>query len=350
MMHRNRQGVRQWGKAIGLGLTCLLLPARLLLAQVPAENGAAKPGFEKYTETIPGSQVKFTLVPVPGGEFLMGSPAAEAGRKPDEGPQHKVKIAPFWMGQHEVTWDEFEIFVYREIEKQSMNASSMNNKSAADAVSRPSPPYLDMTFGMGKSGFPAINMTQFAALTYCKWLTAKTGHFYRLPTEAEWEYACRAGSNTAYSFGNEATQLGEQAWFYGNSNAGTKKVGTKKPNAWGLYDMHGNVAEWTLDQYSPDFYAGLGKGTVTAPWNKPTKLYAHTLRGGSWDDDAPALRSAARTFSRPAWKQRDPQIPKSQWWFTDAPFIGFRVVRPLQQPGPAEIQKYWSEPIKDYGE
>lgn len=350
MISKNRHGKRQWGRAVGLGLVSLFLPLQLLHAQAQSGAAANKPGFEKYTETMPGSQVSFELLPIPGGEFLMGSPATEKGRKPDEGPQHKVKIAPFWMGKTEVTWDEFEIFVYREIEKQSMNASSMAKTSAADAVSRPSPPYLDMTFGMGKSGFPAINMTQFAALTYCKWLTAKTGHFYRLPTEAEWEYACRAGSNTAYGFGDDAAQLGEQAWYYDNSNAGTKKVASKKPNAWGLYDMHGNVAEWTLDQYNPDFYAGLTKGTVTTPWNKPKKLYAHTLRGGSWDDDAAALRSAARQFSKPVWKQRDPQIPKSQWWFTDAPFIGFRVVRPLQQPSPEEIQKYWSEPIKDFGE
>jgi formylglycine-generating enzyme required for sulfatase activity len=350
MINKSRHGKCLWGKAVGLGMVSLLLSARLLHAQGQPGTGAEKPPFEKYTETIPGSQISFELLPIAGGEFMMGSPAAEAGRKPDEGPQHKVKVAPFWMGKHEVTWDEFEIFVYREIEKQSMNASSMNNKSAADAVSRPSPPYLDMTFGMGKSGFPAINMTQFAAITYCKWLTAKTGHFYRLPTEAEWEYACRAGAATAYNFGDDPAKLAEQAWYFDNSNAGTKKVGTKKPNAWGLYDMHGNVAEWTLDQYRPDFYAGFTKGTAASPWNKPTKLYAHTLRGGSWDDDAAALRSAARQFSKPIWKQRDPQIPKSQWWFTDAPFIGFRVVRPQQQPTPGEMQKYWSEPIKDYGE
>lgn len=319
-------------------------PPASLRRQTPDE---AK--FEPYSELIPGSKISFDLVPVKGGEFMMGSPATEAKRQPDEGPQHKVKIEPFWMGKHEVTWDEFELFVYREIEKQSMNASSMAATSASDAVSRPSPPYLDMTFGMGKSGFPAINMTQFGALTYCKWLTAKTGHFYRLPTEAEWEYACRAGATTAYAFGDDPAKLDEFGWNYNNSNAGTKKVGSKKPNTWGLYDMHGNVAEWTMDQYDPNFYAQFAKNTATNPWLKPTKLYAHTLRGGSWDDDPDALRSAARQFSKPVWKQRDPQIPKSQWWFTDASFVGFRVVRPLKQPSVEEIAKYWSEPIKDYG-
>lgn len=350
MISKNRHSRRQWGRTVGLGLLSLFLPLTLLHAQAKSGAAAGKPAFEKYTQTIPGSKVSFALVPIPGGEFLMGSPASEKGRKPDEGPQHKVKVAPFWMGTHEVTWDEFELFAYREIEKQSMNASSMVGKGASDAVSRPTPPYVDMTFGMGKSGFPAINMTHYAALTYCKWLTAKTGVFYRLPTEAEWEYACRAGSTTAYGFGEDAAQLGEYAWYYDNSNAGTKQVGTKKPNAWGLYDMHGNVAEWTLDQYSPEFYAGFTKGTVSAPWNKPNKLYPHAVRGGSWDDDAPVLRSASRQASKPSWKKRDPQIPKSNWWLTDGAFVGFRVVRPLQQPSKEEIAKYWSEPIKDFGE
>ncbi|PIQ21677.1 MAG: sulfatase-modifying factor protein [Cytophagales bacterium CG18_big_fil_WC_8_21_14_2_50_42_9] len=320
-----------------------------IISVVDVTAQASPAEFKSYKELIPGTSVSFELVPIQAGEFLMGSPVTEAGRKEDEGPQHKVKIEPFWMSSHEVSWDEFEIFVYREIEKQSMNASSMSKTSTADAVSRPSPPYLDMTFGMGKNGFPAVNMTQFAALTYCKWLTAKTGQFYRLPTEAEWEYACRTGSTTAYAFGDDKNKLDDYAWSYNNSQGGTKKVGSKKPNAWGLYDMHGNVAEWTLDQYNPDYYAQFTKGAVTNPWLKPTKLYAHALRGGSWDDDPAALRSAARQFSKSVWKQRDPQIPKSQWWFTDAPFVGFRVVRPLKQPSPEEIAKYWAEPIKDFG-
>jgi formylglycine-generating enzyme required for sulfatase activity len=181
---------------------------------------------------------------------------------------------------------------------------------------------------------------------YCKWLSEKTGHFYRLPTEAEWEYACRANTTTAYHFGDDPALLDEYAWHYTNSNGAYKKVGSKKPNPWGLYDMHGNVAEMTLDQYLPDFYAKAGNGAVN-PWAIPKDLYPHVARGGSWDDDPDRLRSAARIPSKPTWKKRDPQIPRSNWWFTDASFVGFRVVRPVKQPTKEEMEAYFTKPPQD---
>lgn len=299
--------------------------------------------FSSYTETIPGSDVSFDMVAIPGGQFLMGSSEDETGRNDDEGPVHEVMIDPFWIGKHEITWDEFELFVYPEMSTETAQRLA---SAKVDGVTQPTPPFVDMSFGMGKNGYPAINMTHYAALSYCRWLTALTGDFYRLPTEAEWEYACRAGTTTAYSFGDDPAMLDEYASYYENSEGGYQKIGTKKANPWGLYDMHGNVAEWTLDEYRPEYLVPEGE-IQQDPWVKPSKLYPHVVRGGSWDDDPEYLRSAARLPSNPNWKQRDPQIPKSNWWMTDASIVGFRIVRPLNKPSQEEIEAYFNEPIPD---
>jgi formylglycine-generating enzyme required for sulfatase activity len=199
-----------------------------------------------------------------------------------------------------------------------------------------------MTFGMGKSGFPAISMTHHAANKYCQWLSAKTGQFYRLPTEAEWEYAARAGTTTAYFFGDEPKELVQYAWYGKNSDWKYQKIGKKKPNAWGLFDIYGNVVEWCLDQYDAEFYKTQVDKVSVEPWNKATKPYPHAVRGGCWDDDDPAkCRSAARRGSDKSWKMQDPQLPKSIWYFTDAQWVGFRLVRPLKVPAPEELMKYW---------
>ncbi len=311
---------------------------------VAAQNGE----FKSYTQKIGGSSQVYDMVAIPGGEFLMGSPAAEKGRRPDEGPQHKVKIEPFWMGKYEVIWDIYDLYAFKNMEKEMALRHPDPEKSVTktDASTRPSPPYVDMSFGMGRAGYPAINMTQYAAIHFCKWLYDKTGVFYRLPTEAEWEYACRAGSKTTYSFGNDAAKIGDYAWYRNNSDAAYKKIGQKKPNAWGLFDMHGNVMEWTLDQYIPDYYGKKPAGEAYAP---VTELYPTAVRGGSWDDEPVDLRSAARTASKPEWKILDPQLPKSEWWMTSASFVGFRLVRPVKVPSKEEIEAYYNPKlIEDY--
>lgn len=293
-----------------------------------------------YIQNIPGVSVKFEMKAIPGGEFKMGSPVTESGHKQDEEPVHQVKISPFWMSSHEITWDIYELFVYQDYDQ--------TKSLGVDAITRPSKPYLDMTFGMGKEGHPAVGMTQFNALQFCKWLYTRTGVFYRLPTEAEWEYACRAGTQTAFSFGNDTAQLADYAWSGSNSMETTHTIKTRKPNPWGLYDMHGNVAEWTLDQYIPNYYS-LDHDKAIDPYAKPKNLYPHSVRGGSFEDDATALRSAARRGSDPDWKRIDPQIPKSNWWFPEAPFVGIRLVRPLTTPAKEEIEKFYNqEPIADY--
>jgi formylglycine-generating enzyme required for sulfatase activity len=286
------------------------------------------------------------MLPIPGGEFQMGSPDTEKGHKPDEAPVHKVKIEPFWMGKCEVTWNEYDIFMYSDEERKFREEYHSYTNLVSDAVSRPTKPYVEMSFGMGKDGYPAISMTQHAANTYCKWLSAKTGHYYRLPTEAEWEYACRAGTTTAYSFGDDASQLGNYAWYSKNSDGKYQKVGTKKPNPWGLYDMHGNVAEWTIDQYEANYYQQFLGKVADEPWNKAKTPYPHSVRGGSWDDEPEDLRSAARLPSTPAWKVQDPQLPKSIWFHTDAKFLGFRIIRPLKVPPPEVLSKYWTSGVE----
>ncbi|HEV7349328.1 formylglycine-generating enzyme family protein [Telluribacter sp.] len=322
-------------------LVTLFLP---LLASAQAD-------FKSYTQKIPGSGQTYDMVAIPGGEFMMGSPASEKGRNEDEGPQHKVKIEPFWMGKYEVTWDLYDLFAFKnmEVEMAARNPDPTNSIAKTDASTRPSPPYVDMSFGMGRSGYPAINMTQYSAIHFCKWLYEKTGIFYRLPTEAEWEYAARAGSKTAYSFGNDPAQLGDYAWYKDNSDGAYKQIGQKKPNPWGLHDIHGNVMEWTLDQYYADYYTKKAKGEVKEPFAPVTELYPNAVRGGSWDDEAPVARSAARIPSSPDWKILDPQLPKSEWWLTSASFVGLRLVRPQKTPSKEEIEKYYNPPlIEDY--
>jgi formylglycine-generating enzyme required for sulfatase activity len=299
-----------------------------------AGKGKDKPvpdkGHKAYTETIPGSKVKFDMVPIPGGTFTMGSPNTEKGRKDDEGPQHKVRISPFWMGKTEVTWNEYDL--YWRTKKGEKKAAKSGNKEA-DAVSRPTPPYADETFGHGRDHHPVLCITHHAAMEYCRWLSAMTGKAYRLPTEAEWEYACRAGTTTAYSFGNDPKKLGDYGWYSENSpDDQTHEVGKKKPNPWGLYDMHGNVAEWCLDHYQKDYYATFKDKVALNPVLMPTeRRFSHVARGGSWADEAPGLRSATRRGSDKSWIQRDPQRPQSIWWLTDADFVGFRLVRAVKE-------------------
>lgn len=290
-----------------------------------------------YKVTIPNTTVSYDMVPIATGSFEMGSPNSDPQHRKDEQPQHEVSVNGFWMQAHEVTWDEYRLFMF-----ENQAGEVAHKDEVVDAVSRPTKPYVEMSFGMGINGFPAISMTQHAANKYAEWLSAKTGEFYRLPTEAEWEYACRAGTATPYYFGSDPKQLGEYAWYSANSDGKYQKVATKKPNAWGLYDMLGNVMEWTLDQYEP-----YKPGPETNPWVKATTPYPHAVRGGSWNDPADMLRCASRVASDPSWKQQDPQLPKSIWYETDAQWLGFRLIRPATVPSAEEMYKYWNSGVEN---
>jgi formylglycine-generating enzyme required for sulfatase activity len=302
--------------------------------QAPAPAAQASPSdtVAAYTETIPDTKIGFEMLPVPAGSFRMGSPPKETGRREDEGPQHDVKLPAFYMGKLEVTWSEYDEFAFSlDLQRKRRLGLLQGPRSGSDAVTRPTPPYADESWGWGKEKQPVIGITQYAAAKYCEWLSARTGKKYRLPTEAEWEYAARAGTKTAYSFGDDTTDLPKHAWFRVNSGEQPHVGAQKAPNAWGLYDMHGNVAEWTRDRYAADAYASRAGKPLVAPFNDPGEsLYPHVVRGGSWDDDPVELRSAARRASSEAWSRRDPQNPKSLWWHTDATFVGFRVVREIE--------------------
>jgi formylglycine-generating enzyme required for sulfatase activity len=303
-------------------------------------SGSNNSLFESYTQKIPGTSVTFDMTPIQAGSFRMGS---DDPNFPDQNPAHEVHVDAFWMGTHEVKWDAFELFLDKHFE-ESMTEGGVEER--VDALTRPSLPYLDMTFGMGKEEKPAVGMTQYGALQYCHWLYLKTGIFYRIPTEAEWEYAARAGSSGRFFFGEDAAKLGEFAWTASNSSESTQPVGQKKPNPWGLFDVYGNVQEWTMDLYEADFYSRSDKDN---PFNPADKLYPHVVRGGSFKTPEDQIGSPVRNTSDPAWKRIDPQIPKSQWWFPEAPFIGLRIVRPLIPPSPEEIEAYFKKaPIADY--
>jgi formylglycine-generating enzyme required for sulfatase activity len=286
------------------------------------------------TDTIPGSNVIFRLSLLPAGTFQMG-----------KAPWQKtVHLDSFWMGVHEVSYDEFIVFYQKEYDTDQSSHPASNY--SADAVTRPTPQYIDYTYGMGKSGFPAVSMTQQSALRYCKWLYDKTGVFYRLPTEAEWEYACRAGQADA-AWLLAGGKPDDHAWYYDNSFEKYHEKGLKLPNAWGIYDMSGNVAEWTLDYYEEQYLEKIGEEPVANPWIQPLRKHSRTVRGGSYDSPAEACACTARQKSDPRWQARDPQIPKSRWWNPDSPFVGFRIVSPVEQPAAAAVAEFFAKAIKD---
>ena len=328
-------------------------PARLSIPPLDVANSEAGSETEMlaYDEIVEHADVQFRMLPMPSGKFLMGSPDDESDRRDDEGPQREVEISAFWMSATEITWDVYDVWaedldLFR-IKTLKLTPSPRDSVAEKYQVAQPTKPYTDMSFGMGKRGYPAICMTQHSCRTFCKWLTAKTGRYYRLPTEAEWEYACRAGTTTAYSFGDDPSDLEEYAWFFDNSEEAYEKVGQKKPNQWGLYDMHGNVAEWVLDEYDEAGYEKVADQDKD-PLAVPTVLNPRVVRGGAWNQFPEDCRSAARQGSTEEWRKQDPQVPKSIWYLTDALHVGFRIVRPLVEPSEDEKQKRWerSEPVQ----
>ncbi len=274
-------------RILGLAIAALILAT----ASGAAAEDTLSPETTKpapYTEKIPGTTVTIDMLPIPAGEIMMPDPAKKGTRK-------KVAVGPFYMAKTETTWDAYD--AYR---LGVLNEAKLIGK---DATSSPSSPYGEADRGYGHKGYPVINETYLGAVSFCKWLSEKTGKSYRLPTEAEWEYACRAGLPDL-----SPAQLAKAAVCGTNK---TSPVGSKAPNAWGLYDMLGNVAEWAVDLS--------GKPVVC---------------GGCFEDKPTKVNAASRKYETEEWSANDPQDPKSKWWLSDGHFVGFRVIC-VESPAPA---------------
>ena len=306
---------------------------------------AAVAAFANYTEQIPGTAVSFGMIAIPGGTFKMGSPGKEPFRNPDESPQHEVTLDPFFMAEVETTWDMYWAFYAETMSEgrtppETVYANNLNAMDV-DAISGPTPPFGYPDQGWGQGDRPAITMTHYAAETFCQWLSEKTGKKYRLPTEAEWEYAARGGTETPYFFPGSPKDFSEQGFMRNvfkpktegitshviydkNSDGRTQPPSTVTSNPYGLKNMLGNVLEYTSDKYDPNAYAKRS-GVTHNP--RVTEGDEWVVRGGLYSSDAADVRSASRSYTQhDAWMRTDPQQPKSIWWYSDIKGIGFRVV------------------------
>ncbi len=309
--------------------------------RVPLKRKKGKPQEFSEQEVT----VTFEMVYVPGGTVEMGSPDAEQGRAANEGPVNKVAVRDFWLAKYETTWDLFDVW-YRNagLPKRDeavgvFEAENPGKDLVADAITRPTNPYVDDTYGHEREGKPAICMSHHSAMVFCHWLRLKTGKPYRLPTEAEWEFAAHAGQKGAYGFDATKQKLEDVAWFKANSktedmpDGTTHKPGDKKANALGLFDMHGNVAEWTLDLFDAKLYAARAKDPLKAlAFTHPKEVkWGHVVKGGSWADAADDCRLARRLVSDTDWMDKDPNRPRSIWWLTEKDTIGFRIALPADE-------------------
>ena len=262
-------------------------------------NESETPEIRQQAEQPPAvitSSVGMQFARIPAGKFLMGSAPSDPGAREDEQPQHQVQISkPFFMGIHEVTQAEFEKLMGTN--PSSFTRSGLLNNGPDNVTA---------------AELPVDNVTWYEAIEFCRRLSElpseqAAGRVYRLPTEAEWEYACRAGTKTLYHSGDNPEKLVSAAWYSGNSDEKPHPVGQKEPNNWGLYDMHGNVWEWCNDWYDENYYQ---QGTNLNP---PGPEYGkfRVIRGGAWNYFPYPLRSSHRGFIKPVFFYN---------------YIGFRVV------------------------
>jgi sulfatase modifying factor 1 len=296
--------------------------------------------FEDFTETIPFSAVDFNMKAIPGGTFTMGSSEGDKFADSDELPAREVTVDQFFMSEIEVSWDEYLTW-YAQTAAEG-RTTDIGVLDGVDGITGATPPYGNPDQGWGKSKRPAITMTFYAVEKYCEWLSLVTGKTYRLPTEAEWEYAARGGTNSSYYFegdvkdyaeigfksklfGADTSVINSHAIYLTNSGGKSQVPNMVKANPFGLKNMLGNVAEFCQDIYLSDAYS-----KNAGPQNNPIVLNGgveHVVRGGSFLSDALQLRIADRNkTNHDGWMKTDPQIPKSLWWYSDCYHVGFRIV------------------------
>jgi cytochrome c nitrite reductase small subunit len=306
-------------------------------------EAAVVTAHEDFTETIPNSTISFNMKAIPGGTFRIGSPQEEQMSKPDERPQKEVTVSPFFMAEIEVTWDEYLAFYgATAAEGRSTDTEGTRTETDVDAITGPTPPYgqPDQNWGLGQR--PAITMTYHAAETYCRWLSQVTGKTYRLPTEAEWEFAARGGTASPYFFegepkdftkkgflgrlfGKESDIINQYVIYEGNSQAKTETPDVVEANPYGLKNILGNTAEYCADWYAEDAYEQLSDGAIDP--KGPDSGEEHVIRGGSFRSTVGEVRSASRDYTQTEeWLKTDPQMPKSTWWLSDCNYVSFRVV------------------------
>lgn len=276
----------------------------------PEDLAIAEPAvlLAPFTESIAGTTVSFRMLPIPAGTVMMGA-VGEVGEvgavgEGEGGEAEEIEVGPFWIAETETTWDLYDIYMYE------LDDPDREPHAEADAVSRPSRPYIPPDRGFGHAGYPAISMTRQGAEEFCAWLSAKTGRLYRLPTEAEWVHAAGAGGESRWFFGDDAAQLDAFAWHAGNSRDSTQPVGEKAPSPHGLRDVYGNAAEWIAAREG----------------QRPSVM------GGSFLDPPAECTTRGRDEQDRSWNETDPQIPKSPWWLSDGAFVGFRVLCEPEEP------------------
>jgi formylglycine-generating enzyme required for sulfatase activity len=253
----------------------VLLAGAIAMVPVRGLSQSTAARLEPYRDSIPGTLVTFDMVPLAAGPGVKNA---------------------VWIGRTEVTWDMYDVF--------ALGLDVGGSSGGVDAVARPSRPYGAPDYGYGHQGYPVISVTRAAAEAFCAWLSAKTGNSYRLPTEEEWLHAARLGPGSAPLSSERRDTL---AWHRDNAGGTTHPVATKPADDAGLHDVLGNAAEWVL-----------------------TPNDELVVRGGSFRSTRDQLE--ARLPQDETWNERDPQIPKSRWWLSDGPFVGFRIIREPQPP------------------